>query len=481
MIFHQLSRAAAFVLLPLHLAACSLAPAFTQPKAPVPESIAVPPAGAVSMDGMFHVGPWGFFHDQRLQALIGAASRQNRDLRQALLAIEEAGAQYRVQRADRLPQISGRAEDAYEGVFDDKAGNRYGDNKYSATGVALFELDLFGRLKSLSDAALQRYLATEEAEKAVRIALVSQVAQSYLAERLAAELGLLAERTLKSRQASYAFVERRIQSGQSSLLDLEQARGLVEAARADAATRKDERIRAENALALLVGSFAEQQLPPPLALMEQRLAELPEGIHSTALLKRPDILEAEFNLRAANAEIGAARAAFFPSISLTGSLGSQSDELRLLFDGVTSFWSFLPAISLPIFSGGRNKANLDLAEVRKEKEIVQYEQRIQTAFREVADGLLTRAALAEKLAAQQRYLHSQRLVLQLAISNYTNGAVTYLTVLDAQRSVFEAERSLLAARREQLVNDIALYAALGGGLEDINPAERKSDAATPDQ
>jgi Cu(I)/Ag(I) efflux system outer membrane protein len=432
----------------------------------------------MNADGMFDVSPWGFFHDPRLRELIAAALRQNRDLRQAMLSIEEARAQYRVQRADRLPQISGEAADAYEGVFDDRAGNRYGDNRYSATGVVSFEPDLFGRLKSLSDAALRRYLATEEAKRAVQIALVSQVAQSYLAEHLATELGLLAERTLESRQASYAFVQSRIQSGQSSLLDLEQARGQMESARADAATRKDERIRAENALALLLGTFAGQQLPPPVELMKQRLSELPEGIPSTVLLKRPDIMEAEFNLRAANAEIGAARAAFFPSLSLTGSLGSQSDDLGLLLDGTTSFWSFLPTIRLPIFRGGRDKTNLDLAEIRKEKGIVQYEQRIQTAFREVADGLLARAALAEKLAAQQRYLQSQRLVLQLATSNYANGAVTYLTVLDAQRSVFEAERNLLTARREQLVNDINLYAALGGGLKDTNPAERKSDTAT---
>ncbi|MDR1660586.1 MAG: efflux transporter outer membrane subunit [Desulfovibrio sp.] len=477
MISHLRLRAAAFTLLSLQMTACSLAPAYTRPEAPVPETIAVTPASALSADGMFQVSPWGFFQDPRLRELIAAALRQNRDLRQALLSIEETRAQYRVQRADRLPQLTGEASDAYEGVFDDRAGNRYGDNRYAVTGVAFFEPDLFGRLKNMSDAALRRYLATEEAEKAVRIALVSQVAQSYLAERLAAELGRLVERTLVSRQTSYAFVERRVQSGQSSLLDLEQARGLVEAAKADAAARKDERIRAENALKLLLGSFAVQQLPPPTALMEQRFAELPDGIPSVVLLKRPDIMEAEFNLKAANAEIGAARAAFFPSITLTGKLGSQSDELRLLFDGVTSFWSFLPTISLPVFSGGRNKANLELAEIRKEKEIVQYEQRIQTAFREVTDGLLTRAALAEKLAAQERYLQSQRLVLQLATSNYTNGAVSYLTVLDAQRSVFEAERELLAARREQLANDISLYAALGGGLEDTKPAEGKSGSA----
>jgi Cu(I)/Ag(I) efflux system outer membrane protein len=466
MISQHRSSVISFGMLALILSACSLAPDYTRPEAPIPAAIAVNHDSDLKSDGMFQTAPRFFFQDTRLQELIAAALRQNRDLRQAVLNIEETRALYRVQRAERLPRISGDGSNAYEGVFDDKNGDKFGATSYTAAISGFFDPDLFGRLKNMNDAALQRYLATEQAQKAVRIAVVSQVALNYLNERLAVELGQLAERSLKSRLTSYAFVEKRVHSGQSSLLDLEQARALVEAARADAAARKDERLRAENALKLLLGSFAEQHFSDPVSLLKQRFAELPEGIPSTALLQRPDIMEAEFSLKAANADIGAARAAFLPSVSLTGSLGSQSDDLRLLFAGATSFWSFLPSIRLPIFSGGSNKANLDLAEVRKEKAIVQYEQRIQRAFREVADGLLTRSALAEKLSAQQRYLQSQQIVLQLAAGNYANGATSYLTVLEAQRSVFEAERDLLAARREQLANDIALYSALGGGQDD---------------
>ncbi|MDR1777047.1 MAG: efflux transporter outer membrane subunit [Desulfovibrio sp.] len=454
------------------LAACSLTPVYTRPDAPVPRSLDFEPIGTAGSDGMFDVSPGEFFYDPRLRELIAAALPGNRDLRQALLDIEEAAAQYRVQRADRLPQIDGEGSDAYEGSFDDKAGNRFGTNTYVVKGAAFFELDVFGRLKSLSDAALQRYLATEQAQRAVRIALVSQTAQSYLAERLAAELEALATRTLRSRQSSYAFVEGRVRSGQSSLLDLEQARGLVETANAEVAGRHEEWIRADNALKVLTGSFAPLSLPPPLPLLEQRLAEFPEGLASSVLLRRPDIMEAEFSLKAANADIGAARAAFFPTISLVGNLGAQSDELRLLFDATGSFWAFLPTIRLPIFTGGRLRANLDLAEIRKEKAIVLYEQRIQTAFREAADALRTRSLLAQRLAAQQRYLQSQRIALQLATSSYTSGAVSYLAVLEAQRAVFEAERGLLTVRRDQLVNDVNLYAALGGGLkkEKLGPA-----------
>jgi Cu(I)/Ag(I) efflux system outer membrane protein len=409
---------------------------------------------------MFTLKARDFFRDRRLQALITTALRHNRDLRLALLSVQEAGAQYRVQRADRLPQLGGEASDTY-------GGNLKGteSNNYRVAGEITLDPDLFGRLKSMSEAALQRYLATEEAAKAARIVLVSRTAQSYLNERLASELLRLAERTLQSRRASLAFIERRVQSGQSSLLDLEQARGMRESAEAEVAARRAEHTRAENALTLLLGSYDTQTLPAPTALTDMRFAELPHGLPSSVLLQRPDIMEAEHALRAANADIGAARAAFFPSLSLTGNLGAVSNDLNLLFSGATSVWSFLPRIGLPVFSGGRDLAGLDLAEVRKESAVVRYEQRIQTAFREVADTLLTGGALADRLAAQKRYLQSQQLVLRLATGNYVNGAVDYLTVLDAQRNVFDAERTLLDIRRDQLVNDVALYAALGGGLE----------------
>ncbi|MDR2123554.1 MAG: efflux transporter outer membrane subunit [Desulfovibrio sp.] len=439
---------------------CSLAPDYIRPEAPVPLSITASPPDPQSAAGAVTPGTRDFFRDPRLQELIAVALRQNRDLRLALLAVREAGAQYRVQRADRLPQLDGEASDTYGG---DLKGTE--SNSYMVSAAATFDLDLFGRLKSLSEAALQRYQATEEAAKAARILLVSQTAQSFLNERLAAELLRLAERTLQSRQASLVFIERRVQSGQSSLLDLEQARGMAESAQAEVAAQRNELTRAENTLKLLLGSFEPQTLPAPAALTDMRFAELPQGLPSSLLLERPDIMAAEHELRAANADIGAARAAFFPSISLTGSLGAVSDDLSLLFSGATSAWTFLPKIGLPVFSGGRNLAGLDLAEVRKESAIVRYEQRIQTAFREVADALLTRGALADRLAAQKRYLRSQRLVLQLATANYVNGAVSYLTVLDAQRGVFDAERTLLGILRDQLVNDVALYAALGGGRD----------------
>jgi Cu(I)/Ag(I) efflux system outer membrane protein len=434
---------------------------------------------------MFHVAWQNFFHDRRLRELIAAGLEQNRDLRLALLSIEEARAQYGVQRADRLPQIGVEGSDTYQRDFITKKDNPY--ETYKVMSVSTFEVDIFGRLKSLSDAALRRYLATGEAAKAVRISLISQVAQSYLAERLAAELLDLASRTLESRRTTFAFMERRVLSGQSSLLDMEQARGLVEAASAEVAARKDALVRAENALKLLLGSFDRQNLPPPIPLQEQRFAELPQGLPSTLLLRRPDIMESEYALRAANADIGAARSAFFPSISLTGNLGYVSVELVELFSANTGFWSFLPRINLPIFSGRRNTAELNLAEIRKKRAVVEYEQRIQRAFRETADALLTMTSLAEKLAAQRSWLQSQQLVLRLAMRNYTSGGTNYLAVLDAQRNVFEAERELLATRQSQLANDVSLYAALGGGLDvtDTGPddanTESRNGSATSNQ
>jgi NodT family efflux transporter outer membrane factor (OMF) lipoprotein len=225
-------------------------------------------------------------------------------------------------------------------------------------------------------------------------------------------------------------------------------------------------IRAENALLLLSGSFARRDLPPPVPLAEQRLADLPQGVPSSALLERPDIMEAEHRLRAANANIGVARAAFFPSISLTGNMGYMSGSLSDLVAGTSGFWSFLPRISLPLFAGGRNIANLELAEIRRESSVAQYEKAVQNAFREVADALQSRESFAEEVAARKRYLASQRLVLDLAVHQYVNGSVSYLEVLEARRTVFQIELDLLTIRRDQLDNEISLYIALGGGLAD---------------
>jgi Cu(I)/Ag(I) efflux system outer membrane protein len=406
-----------------------------------------------------------FFRDAQLQEVISIALQHNRDVKLAALAVAEAKAQYGVQRSERLPQLNAEGGSEISGRYADRAGGRYRTfESYSAVLAPAFEPDLFGRLKSMSESALEKYLAGEEAAKAVRLALVSQAAQGWLAESLAAERLQLAENTLQSRHASFAFIEGRVRSGQSSLMELEQARSMLESASAGAARRERELTRASNALRLLLGSFEKRNLPAADSLMEQKLAELPKDLSSTVLLGRPDVMEAEHRLLAANADIGAARAAFFPSVSLTGSLGSISDDLTALFLNTSAVWSFLPQVTLPIFTGGRNRANLDLANIRKESSIIQYEKAIQTAFREVADGLMTRSSFTRQIEAQKKYLASQRLVLELAMQRYVGGAASYLEVLDAQRNAYQAEQDLLDIRREQLVNEINLYSALGGGL-----------------
>jgi NodT family efflux transporter outer membrane factor (OMF) lipoprotein len=339
-------------------------------------------------------------------------------------------------------------------------------------GLALpaFELDYLGRLGDLSSAALERFLGTIEAGRYTRLALASSVAGAYLDSRLAQERVRLTERSLSSFRASMAFVEERILSGQADLLELEQARGMVAFAEAGLAAARAEAVMADNELAFLVGDFGALELPPATALLRWPSLPLPEGVRSETLLGRPDVMEAEHALKAANADIGAARAAFFPSISLTGALGLMSMELRSLFAGGNELWSFGPQIRLPIFYGGRNRANLDLAEARKDMAIVEYEKAIQGAFREVAQGLGLRTALAGRLKAQANYLATQRRVLELATNRYQNGVISYLEVLEAQRNVLEAEQELLEIKREAISNDIAIYFALGGGFpEDDGP------------
>ncbi|MDR1242547.1 MAG: efflux transporter outer membrane subunit [Deltaproteobacteria bacterium] len=441
-------------------AACSLAPEYTRPELPVPPGIVAGDKAARLEPDLYKASVGEFFQDKRLQALITLGLARNRDLKIAALAVLEAKSRYRIQRAESLPEIGAAASGDYRGGF-----GKTTDNSYEVAGMAAFELDLFGRLKSLNEAALQNYLATEEAAAAARISLVAGIAESYLASCLAEELLQLSKRTRQSRRDSYAFIEARVASGQAGWLDLEQARSMLEFSGASQAEAERELIRANNALALLLGHYDSRDLPKATPLAEQRLLQLPEGVASGALLARPDVLQAEHALMAANADIGAARAAFFPTISLTGSLGYMSGDLNQLVRDASSFWSFLPGITLPIFSGGRNKAELNMAEIRKESSIAQYEKTIQNAFREVADALLSRATFAEQEKAQERLLRVQRRVLELARDSYINGAVSYLEVLEAEREVFEAERTLLGIRRARLSNDIALYAALGGGLE----------------
>ncbi len=474
-----------FLLLPLFGAAflggCSFIPEYQRPAMPVPDIVgSSDERGSVNgtSPSVFTetalMGWRNFFTDPHLQKLIEISLQNNRDLRMAVLKVSEARAMYSVQDADRYPQLNAEGSASIRGGREQPISR-----EYSAAAAPGFELDFFGRLKSLSVSAMENYLATREARRTAHILLVSQVAQSYLEQRLAEEQLSLAKRTQASRAQSYKFIEQRIQSGQSSILELEQARSLVEAAAAAQASRQRQLLQANNALSLLLGNFEPGALPVRTSLERQSFVHLPGALPSSVLLLRPDVMEAEHQLLAANADIGAARAAFFPTIALTGEVGYASDALSGLFSGATTVWSFLPKISIPIFSAGRNQANLDLAEIRKENAVAQYEKVIQTAFRETADALQSRATYAAQLAAQRRYLQSQRRVLDLAQNRYTNGVISYLEVLDAQRGVFEAEQELLNIRQEQLVNEIVLFRALGGGWIEETGKLPPSDPTKP--
>ena len=333
-----------------------------------------------------------------------------------------------------------------------------------AAGLNLsYDLDFFGRLKNLSEADRQNFFASEEARRAVHILLIANVSQSYFNQRLAAAQLQVANDTLQNYQQSYAFVEKQLLTGSTTVLALEQARGMIESTRADIAKRQGQLAQANNALQLLLGSY--QHLPDDSAssAVDLKGVTLPPSLSSAILLQRPDILEAEHSLLAANANIGAARAAFFPSITLTSSLSGSSSELSSLFNAGSAMWNFIPKIELPIFNAGRNQANLDLAEIRQQQQVVNYEQKIQSAFKEVADALALRQSLADQIAAQQRYLASLNITLQRATALYRHGAVSYIEVLSAQRDIFTTRQTLLELNYSRQANEITLFTALGGG------------------
>jgi Cu(I)/Ag(I) efflux system outer membrane protein len=407
------------------------------------------------------VGIGVFYPEPRLRALISSALANNRDLRISYLSILEARAQSAIARAERLPVLEAMASETVSG------GRRLRSSESftAELSVPSFDLDLFGRLRNMDRAAYEEYLSSREAWRAFRIALVSQTAESYLAWRLAEQKRQAAERALASWRDSLAFIEKRIVSGQSDLLELEQARGQAEFAEARVSALKAEASMALNSLGLLAGSFSPAGLPEPLDLSAWEPAGLAGEIPSSVLLERPDVLEAEHMLAAAGHDIGAARAAFFPSVSLTGALGFMSGELNELFTAPAESWRLGPAVSVPLFAGGRNRAGLALAEARRDKAVASYEKAIQTAFKEAADALAARADLKARLEASRRLLATRRRTLSLAEGRYLGGTSSYLEVLDAQREVFEGEMDYLDARKAWLSNGVSLYAALGGGLD----------------
>ena len=447
------------------LAGCAnFAPPHVRPALPTAEAYpAAFPGDVAPGQRATEVSLAQFLVDPRLEALVAQALVRNRDLTVAVARIEEARGLYRIQNADRLPTLGGNV-DVTRSRVDGDAGPET-SNRY-AVGVAVtgFELDFWGRVRNLSDAARSEYLATRQAERAFRLSLIRDVATAYFASREADERIALADATVRSRRDAARIAKRRLDAGVTSALDFRQAESLLTQAETEAAGLRLARARSDNFLALLTGGPVATPLPAPLPLAEQTATPvLAAGLPSDLLVARPDVLAAEERLRAARANIGAARAAFFPRISLTGAAGLASSALGSLFGGDGLTWSFGPSISVPIFTGGRGRANLTVARARENIALASYEVTVQGAFREVADALAGRQYFADQVAAGSRGLTAARQIARLARLRYREGVASYLEVLDAERTLFAAEQQLIQLRRAQVDNLVALYVALGGG------------------
>ena len=457
------------------LSGCSLIPEYQRPEAPVADSW--PQGEAYAAQAGTTAAPtldWQtFFRDPTLRQLIGLALENNRDLRIAALNVEAYSALYRVRRADLLPLASGDAGGTRSRVPADLSQTRESaiTSQYSATLGVAWEADLFGRLRSLREQALEQYFATEAAQRSVQVSLIASVANAWL--NLQADQALLqvSRDTLKTYDESLKLTQRSFEVGVASALELSQARSAVNTARVRIEQYTRLVAQDRNALTRLLGQSLPADLPQQDQDVEQ-LAALPVGLPSDLLQQRPDILAAEYRLRAANASIGAARAAFFPRISLTGAAGSASRELSGLFDGGSGYWSFSPSISVPIFNAGQLRANLDYAEISRNIQVAEYEQAIQTAFREVADGLAARSTYVRQLQAQRDLLQDSEDYYRLAERRYRTGVDSYLTLLDAQRQLFSVQQQLIGDRLAQLASEVDLFKALGGGWQQA--------AATPD-
>ncbi|PLX71062.1 MAG: multidrug transporter [Desulfuromonas sp.] len=458
-------------ILTLLVAGCTMAPRYERPAAPVADAW---PAGAAYQTAVkpseptaAEVGWQSFFVDPKLQTVIARALENNRDLRVAALNIERSRAQYRIESSGLLPRINATGSGRGQRLAKDLSGS--GESvtvhQYDASlGFSAYELDLFGRVRSLKDQALEQYLATEQARRSMQISLISEVAVGYLTLAADSERLRLAKETLTNQQSAYDLVKRRFDAGVASALDLNQARTSVEAARVDIARLTSLVARDVNALTLVVGAPLDADLLP-VALTSQAAAlqDLAPGLPSTVLLARPDILQAEHRLQAANANIGAARAAFFPRIALTSSVGTGSDQLSGLFQSGSWAWLFVPQMTLPIFDAGSNRARLNVANLDRDIALAQYEMAIQSAFREVADALAQRGTIDQQLEAQQSLADADAESYRLSQARYQQGVDSYLNVLDSQRALYNARQDLIVTRLARLTNLATLYKALGGG------------------
>lgn len=457
----------------IFLGGCTLAPKYTRPEAPLP---AVWPSGAAYKDTNAAAGAptaselrWqDFFIDTKLQQIIEMALNNNRDLRLAALNVEMARALYGIKQADLFPTVNATGSASKQRSSSDllRSGEPGTSEQYSVNlGISSWEIDFFSRIRSLKDAALQEYLATEQAHRSTQVSLVAEVANTYLT--LAADRGFLklAQETLRNQEAAYKLIQRRYEVGASSELDLRQAQTRVDAARVDIARYTGIVAGDENALTLLVGSPVPDGLLPTELSSVTLLQDISPGLPSEVLLHRPDILQTENQLKASNANIGAARAAFFPRIALTGTIGTASNDLSGLFNSGTGTWSFAPQIIMPIFDS-RTWSALDASKVDRKIIFTRYEKAIQAAFREVADALAQRGTLGDQMAAQQSLVEATAGSYRLSDLRYKSGIDSYLSVLDAQRSLYSAQQGLLAVRLSRLANLVTLYKVLGGGAKE---------------
>ncbi|WP_022965560.1 efflux transporter outer membrane subunit [Denitrificimonas caeni] len=463
-----MKRTALAVALLTALSGCSLIPNYQQPEAPVAEQW----SDVQNQQGGAELPDWReFFQDPALQQLIETALENNRDMRIAALNVEAFRAQYRIQRSALFPAIdaSGGANRQRIPGNMSPTGDSTINSQYSAAlGITAWEVDLFGRLNSLREQALASYFASEQAQRSTQLSLISSVATAWLTLQADQETLKLVRETLSTYEESLRLVERSYDAGVASSLELQQARTSANSARVSLAQFERQSVQSRNALNLLLGGNTPADLATPVPLKQFEFAEVPVGLPADLLQRRPDILQAEFNLKAANANIGAARAAFFPSISLTATAGSLSPDLSGLFDGGSGSWLFQPSINIPIFNAGRLRANLDYSKIQKDINVARYEKTIQTAFQEVADGLIERTTYTQQLAAHDALVKSSEEYYALADRRYREGIDNQLTLLDAQRLLFDAQQARIQTQFAQLASEIKLYKALGGGYTQDN-------------
>ena len=455
-------RLSPLLMLALALGGCvNLAPDYQRPAAPVAEQW--PPSTASNTRA--EISWQSLFVDTRLRDTVALALTNNRDLRVAALNVEYQRAQYRIQRAALFPAVSASADGTRQRSVSD--GSNAVSSQYSVgLGVSSYELDLFGRLGNLKDAALEDYLALEQTRRSTQISLVAEVASAWMTLAADQQLLALARDTYASQQKTHELLQQSHALGGESGLSLSQALSTVESARADVANYQSLVEQDRNALELLVGQRLDDKLLPGGARLDAALlVSVPAGLPSSLLQRRPDVLAAEHTLKAANADIGAARAAFFPSVTLTASGGSASSELSGLFAGGSRAWSFAPSINLPIFNAGSNRAALDAAKVNREIEVATYEKTLQTAFSEVADALAVRGHVNERLDAQRSLTGATQKSYDLSLALYRQGSESFLEVLDAQRSLYSAQQALISLELTEQQNRVTLYKVLGGGWQ----------------